>query len=70
MADKRTNGNMMRYAGLATQWLVMLGLAVWLGLKLDSWTGWKFPLFVVTLPLVALIVSLWQLVREFNQPKK
>lgn len=60
----------MRYAGLATQWLVLLGVAVWLGLKLDSWTKWKFPVFVVTFPLVALIVSLWQLVKEFNQPKK
>ncbi|MGN6568333.1 MAG: hypothetical protein ACTHJ0_10295 [Flavipsychrobacter sp.] len=70
MTEKRTSGNMMRYAGLATQWLALLGVAVWLGLKLDSWTKWKFPVFVVTFPLVALIVSLWQLVKEFNQPKK
>lgn len=70
MAQKKENGNMMRYAGLATQWLVLLGVAVWLGLRLDAWTKWKFPLFVVLLPLAALVVSLWQLVREFNQPKK
>jgi F0F1-type ATP synthase assembly protein I len=65
-----TNNNMMRYAGLATQWMVMLGLAVWIGWKLDKLTGWKFPLFIVSLPLVALCVSLWQLIKEFNKPKK
>lgn len=64
------NNNMMRYAGLATQWLAMLGIAVWIGFKLDKLTGWKFPLFIVSLPLIALCVSLWQLIREFNKPKK
>lgn len=61
---------MMRYAGLATQWLVMLLAAVWIGLKLDKWTGWKFPLFVILLPLAALCFSLWQIIREFNKPKQ
>jgi hypothetical protein len=61
---------MMRYAGLATQWMVMLGAAVWAGLWLDKQTGWKFPVFVVTLPLVALGVSLWQLIKEVSKPKK
>jgi hypothetical protein len=70
MTDLNNYRNPARYAGLATQWLVMLGAAVWIGLKLDKLTGWKFPLFVVTLPLIALCFSLWQLIREFNKPKK
>lgn len=64
------NNNMMRFAGLATQWLVMLLAAVWIGLKLDKWTGWKFPLFIILLPLAALCISLWQLVKQFNRPQK
>lgn len=60
----------MRYAGLATQWMVMLGLAVWGGHKLDIWIGWKFPVFLIVFPITALGFSLWQLINEFNKPKK
>jgi hypothetical protein len=56
----------MRYAGLATQWLVMLGLAVWGGLKLDEWMGFR-ALAVVVLPLVSLVFSIWQLIRSLNK---
>ncbi len=66
---KKTN-NMMRFAALGTQWAVMLGIAVWGGHQLDLRTGWKFPVFVVTLPLIALIFSLWQLIKTLNPPKK
>lgn len=62
--------NTMKYVGLGTQWMVLLLLAVWGGLQLDKKTGWKVPVFVITLPLIALGYSLWQLIREFNKPKK
>ena len=64
------SGNMMRYAGLATQMMAMLGLATWGGYKLDKYLGWKFPLFLIVFPLVALVVSLWSLIRELNKKDK
>jgi hypothetical protein len=67
---EKGNNQLMRYAGLGTQWMAMLGIAAWGGWKLDQLTGWKVPVFIITLPLVALCVSLWQLIREFNKPKK
>lgn len=70
MTEKTTSNSMMRYAGLGTQWMAMLGIAVWGGWKLDQLTGWKVPVFIITLPLISLCVSLWQLIREFNKPKK
>ena len=60
----------MRYAGLGTQWAVLLLLAVWAGIKIDEKFKWKFPLFTVLLPLVALIFSLWKIIQEFSKPKK
>lgn len=60
----------MRYAGLATQWVVMLGLAAWGGYKLDEWVKFKVPLFLILLPLISLSFSLWKLVKELNKPKK
>ena len=65
-----SNRNMMRYAGMATQWMVMLGIAVWAGLEIDERTGWRFPLFTVLLPLIAIFVSLWKLIKSFNKPGK
>lgn len=70
MKNEKPTNNLMRYAGLGTQWMVMLGLAVWGGWWLDGKTGWKFPVFIVSLPLIALCVSLWQLIKEFNKPTK
>ena len=37
----------MRYAGLATQMLVGLGIAVFIGLKADKWLKLSFPILVV-----------------------
>jgi len=69
MSGEQRNPNIMRYAGLATQWMVMMLIAVWAGLKLDQKIGWK-ALFVVLFPLISLVLSMWQLMREFNKPKK
>ncbi len=56
----------LRFAGLATQWAVLLGLAVWGGLKLDQWL--KVPAAaVVVLPLAALGYALWSLIKELSK---
>jgi hypothetical protein len=70
MPDPEKYNNAMRYASLGAQWLVMLLVAVWGGIKLDAWIGWKFPLFTIVLPLFALCLSLWLLIKELNKPKK
>lgn len=59
----------MRYLGLGTQWMVLLLLAVWGGMKADDELQWRFPLFTVLLPLIALIYSLWKLIQEFSNPQ-
>lgn len=69
-SKRKWDNTTMRYVGLGTQWIVLLLAAVWGGWKLDQKIGWKFPLLTVTLPLLALVVSLWQLIKEFSKPKK
>ena len=61
--------NTMRYASLATQWMVMLLVAVYAGYKLDRWLHWKVA-FLIIFPLISLAVSLWQIVSEFTKQKK
>jgi hypothetical protein len=61
--------NIMRYASLATQWMVMMLLAVWQGIKADKLLQWKIPVFVVALPVLALGVSMWQLIKDVSRPR-
>lgn len=70
MNAPRQPQNMMRYAGLATQWMAMLLIAVWAGHKLDNKLNWKVPLFLILIPVAALALSLWQLIKELNKPVK
>lgn len=67
--DNSSNRNIMKYAGLTTTWLATLAAAVWLGYKLDVWLKWKFPLFIILLPTIAVISLLWQIIKEFSKPK-
>jgi len=59
----------MRYAGLATQMLVALGIAVFLGLRADKWLRLSFPVCSWLLPLLALGAILYQIVKATG-PKK
>ncbi len=53
-----------KYSGLAFQMLAAIALGVWGGMKLDKWTGWKFPVFTVVLPLVGIVSSIVLLIRS------
>ncbi len=68
--DRDSQSQLGRYAGLSTQWMVMLLVAVWLGHKADLYTGWKVPVFVILMPLVSLVFSLVQLIKEVNRKKE
>jgi len=67
---KQSQNNTLRYAGMATQWMVSLLIVVWLGYKLDyKWIGWKFPVALIILPILTLSGLFWQLIKSFNKPK-
>ena len=60
---------MMRYAGLATQLLVYLSLAVFGGLKVDRWLH-CFPLLTALMPLLVLGAVFYKLFKETGSSKK
>ena len=70
MNKHQNTNNTMRYASLATQWMVTLLLAVWAGYKLDKKINWKVPLFLILFPLISLALLLWRLINELNKPTK
>ena len=56
----------MRYAGLAFQFFVAIGLGVFAGIKLDEWLNIAFPLLVWLLPLLMIIGMIVKIMFETN----
>ncbi|WP_073077175.1 AtpZ/AtpI family protein [Chitinophaga jiangningensis] len=54
----------MRYAGLAFQMMATLGLAVFIGYKLDQKIGWRFPVCLIVFSLGGLVVTLRQILND------
>lgn len=60
MPDK----NLLKYAGLATQIIAALGVAFFIGYKIDRVIGWRMPWLMLLLPLLALIGLFWNIYRD------
>ncbi len=66
---KNDNKLLLKYAGLATQLFIALGLAVFLGLKIDDWLALKNPIFVWILPLFVISAIIYKIIKD-TSPKK
>ncbi len=65
--SKGNNRLLMKYLGLATQIMVSLGLAVFIGIKLDKWLSFTTPLLVWILPLLILTGMIWQIIKDTSK---
>ncbi len=71
MLKSNNDGNkqLMRYAGLAMQFLVSIGIAVFIGLKADGWIKLSFPLLVWLLPLIVIFGMMYNIFKETSKKK-
>jgi len=67
MGEEKKSSGVLRYAGMATEWMLLLLLAVWAGHKTDGLLNWNLPLFVILLPVAALVFLLWKLVQDVSK---
>ncbi len=67
--EKPDNKFLWRYAGLATQLMVGLGLFVYGGLKLDEWLKLKMSLAVWILPLLFITSVIIRTIIETGKKK-
>ena len=67
--SKPDNKLLWRYAGLATQFLVGIGIAVWGGLYIDKWLKIKMPLAVWVLPLLVIIAVIIKIIKDTSKKK-
>jgi hypothetical protein len=64
------NNNLLwKYAGLATQFLVGIGIAVYGGLQIDKWLKLKMPLAVWVLPLLLITGVIVKIIKDTAKRK-
>lgn len=57
----------MKYAGMAFQLFAALGVAFFIGYKVDEYFNLSFPIFLLSLPLIALIGIFYQVLKDTNK---
>ena len=62
-SSSNSKRDLLRYAGLGTQMLVSIGIAVFIGLKADKWL-FTMPLFSCVIPLLVLAAIFYKLMRQ------
>ncbi len=67
--NNQKNNSLAKYAGLGFQFLVAIGLGVFIGLKVDEWLAFTTPLFVWILPLTIIFGVIYKIIRETSQKK-
>ena len=67
--NEPNNNLLWKYAGLATQFLVGIGLAVYAGLKIDEWLKIKMPLAVWILPLLLITGVIIKIIKDTAKKK-
>ena len=69
-SPKTSNNSLLwKYAGLATQLIVGLALAVWLGMRADGWLDFKSPVLVWVLPLLIIIALIIKAIKDTSTKK-
>ncbi len=66
-SSNKNNRKWLRYAGLASEMMAILGIAAFLGFKLDEWWDLQLPIFLIIFPLLALGVTLWRIIKTFEK---
>jgi len=65
--QKKPANSFLKYSGLGIQMLASIGIAAWLGLKLDQYLELTFPVFLLTFVFVIFGGLMYQLYRSLNK---
>lgn len=57
----------LKYSGLGLQLFITIGIAGWLGYKLDNYLSWKFPVFMLVFVMVSFGGMIYRIYRSLNQ---
>lgn len=64
------NQLLLKYAGLTTQFMIGIGLFIFLGIKIDNYFKWKTPVAVWVLPLIFIVAIIVKIVLDTSKKNK
>jgi hypothetical protein len=70
MKNKTEQNQWGKFAGLASQWAIILTILIYLGKYIDQKMGMVGPLFLWILPSLYIIFSLFKIVRDTQLKSK
>lgn len=59
-----------QYTSLGFQMVTVMGISMWLGLKLDRYCAYRFPVFLSTFSLLATILCTYGTIRKLLHQHK
>ena len=62
--NKKRLNDLAKYSGLAFQMIVIILGGTFLGIKLDKWTEVEKPTFTIILILIAVILSMYYVIKD------
>jgi len=66
-SKKDTNRELLQYAGMGMQFLVAIGLGIFIGIKGDKWLNFSFPLLVWMLPLLIIAGLIFKIIKDTSK---
>ena len=62
---KRKVDDFIRYSSLAFEMIIIMGIGVFAGVKIDHWLGLNFPAFTLVLMILSVIGAIYHAIRKF-----
>jgi len=53
-----------KYSSLAFQMAAIIGGLTWLGHWIDSFTGWRFPVFLVVFAMLSVALAIYYAIKD------
>jgi uncharacterized membrane protein YjgN (DUF898 family) len=69
LKPNKGSNELLKYAGLGMQIFVSLGLAVFIGVKVDNWLHLSIPVFAWVLPLIVLCLIIYKIIKQTSKPR-
>jgi len=62
--NKSSLNDYAKYSNISAQMLIVIGLGVWGGVRLDKFVAWRFPVFTVLLSLGAVFLAIYIVIKD------
>ena len=65
LKPKKQLDDFIRYSSLAFEMIVIMGIGVLAGVKIDHWLNLSFPVFTLVLMILSVIGAIYYAIRKF-----